>query len=70
MLALAAGEHGFHLEAWATGAAPYATRAGIGLLVFLILLVGGRVVPSFTHNWLAKQGIAQRPCRSGVVTAW
>lgn len=65
VLALAAANIGFHLEAWATCAAPYATRAGIGLIVFLILLVGGRVVPSFTHNWLAKQGIAERPVPFG-----
>ncbi len=31
----------------------------------LILLIGGRVVPSFTHNWLAKRGVAARPVPFG-----
>ena len=31
-------------------------RAGIGLIVLIISVIGGRVVPSFTRNWLAKQG--------------
>jgi uncharacterized protein involved in response to NO len=29
-------------------------RIGIGTLLVLIALVGGRIVPSFTRNWLAK----------------
>ena len=31
-------------------------RAGISLVVFMISLVGGRIIPSFTRNWLVKQG--------------
>ncbi len=30
-------------------------RLGIATLLMLIALVGGRIVPSFTRNWLAKQ---------------
>ncbi len=33
-----------------------ATRAGITLVVTMISLIGGRIVPSFTRNWLAKRG--------------
>jgi uncharacterized protein involved in response to NO len=29
-------------------------RLGIATLLMLISLVGGRIIPSFTHNWLAK----------------
>lgn len=32
-------------------------RAGIGLMVLMISLVGGRIVPSFTRNWLTRHGI-------------
>ena len=32
------------------------TRAAIGIVVVMISLIGGRVVPSFTRNWLVKQG--------------
>jgi uncharacterized protein involved in response to NO len=30
-------------------------RLGVAAIVFLILLIGGRVVPSFTRNWLVRQ---------------
>lgn len=32
------------------------TRAAIALVILMISLVGGRIVPSFTRNWLMKQG--------------
>jgi uncharacterized protein involved in response to NO len=32
-------------------------RSGLGLVLALIALIGGRIIPSFTRNWLAKQGI-------------
>jgi uncharacterized protein involved in response to NO len=35
-------------------------RLGIATLCMLIALVGGRIVPSFTRNWLAKQGPGTR----------
>ena len=33
-------------------------RAGIALVIALISLIGGRIVPSFTRNWMARQGWA------------
>lgn len=35
-------------------------RAGIALVVLMISLIGGRITPSFTRNWMVKQGIAHR----------
>ena len=35
-------------------AAPLGNRLGIGTLIALVALVGGRIVPSFTRNWLGK----------------
>lgn len=35
-------------------------RAGITLVVVLISLIGGRIVPSFTRNWMARKGITDR----------
>lgn len=58
---LALANLGFHLEAHLTGTADHAARAALALIVFLILLFGGRVVPSFTGNWLAKRGEVRRP---------
>jgi uncharacterized protein involved in response to NO len=31
-------------------------RAGIALVTVMISVIGGRIVPSFTRNWLVKQG--------------
>jgi uncharacterized protein involved in response to NO len=31
-------------------------RGGIGLVLMMVGLIGGRIIPSFTRNWLAKQG--------------
>ncbi|MDP1668623.1 NnrS family protein [Phaeovulum sp.] len=41
--------------AWHGGATGAALRGGIAVAVALIALIGGRVVPSFTRNWLARQ---------------
>jgi uncharacterized protein involved in response to NO len=35
----------------------------------LILLIGGRVVPSFTHNWLGRRGDPERPVSFGKADA-
>ena len=45
----------FHWEAISVhGGSGYGTRIGIGAAVLLITLIGGRIVPSFTRNWLAR----------------
>jgi uncharacterized protein involved in response to NO len=44
-----------HLEALDVAAtAAIGNRLGIAFLLMLISLVGGRIIPSFTGNWLAK----------------
>jgi len=55
-----------HLDA--AGLAPsgdLGLRSGIAIVVFLIGLVGGRIIPSFTRNWLAKRGAARMPAPPG-----
>ena len=44
----------FHLEVMSAGISDYSRRLGIALLIFLIMLIGGRIIPSFTRNWLVK----------------
>lgn len=34
-------------------------RGAIGLTIVLISLIGGRIIPSFTRNWMAKRGIKE-----------
>lgn len=51
----------FHFEVRSRGAADYGTRIGIAAAIGLIMLIGGRIVPSFTRNWLARQGEGRLP---------
>jgi len=54
VLVLATANALFHAEDGG-GADGVGTRLGVAALVFLISLIGGRVVPSFTRNWLARR---------------
>ena len=57
----------FHLDASAGGAAHGAGgRLALGAGIFLIALIGGRIVPSYTRNWLAQRGA---PLPAGFGTA-
>jgi uncharacterized protein involved in response to NO len=51
----------FHLEAIVHGAADYGIRLGIAAAIGLIMLIGGRIVPSFTHNWLVRNNPGRLP---------
>jgi uncharacterized protein involved in response to NO len=48
------------------------SRVAIALVVVLISLIGGRIIPSFTRNWLAKKGftagLPSQPSRFDMVT--
>ena len=46
----------FHLEAMTYGSADFGRRLGFAMVALLILLIGGRIIPSFTRNWLVKRG--------------
>ncbi|QKS02141.1 NnrS family protein [Sphingomonas sp. CL5.1] len=47
-------------------------RLGFAIVLFLVSLIGGRIIPSFTRNWLAKQGrergLPTQPGRFDVAT--
>ena len=62
---LLAGNITFHLESATNSGNGYGTRIGIAAIVVLIMLIGGRIVPSFTRNWLAKQGPGRLPVPFG-----
>ncbi|RMF38256.1 MAG: NnrS family protein [Alphaproteobacteria bacterium] len=53
----------FHLQAASGGAPAQGPGLGIALAaaVMLIGLIGGRIVPSFTRNWLVQRGAARLP---------
>ncbi|MFQ5623344.1 MAG: NnrS family protein, partial [Paracoccaceae bacterium] len=70
VLLLAAANAVFHVEALAGGApGGYGIRLGVGVIVMLISLIGGRVTPSFTRNWLARRGAARLPAPFGRLDA-
>jgi len=50
----------FHYEAaTSAGFDGYGIRAGVALIVMLIMVVGGRIIPSFSRNWLVRQPAGQ-----------
>ncbi len=58
---IAAMNIAFHILQ-STGADPgIAIRAALGLVAMLIMLIGGRIIPSFTRNWLAKRKTTNLP---------
>ena len=63
LMALFAVANGlFHMEA-SQGPAQdgYGLRLGLAAVLMLIALIGGRIVPSFTRNWLAKRNTTRLP---------
>jgi uncharacterized protein involved in response to NO len=60
----------FHVEAIVSGTADYGIRIGVAAAVFLIMLVGGRVIPSFTHNWLSRANPGRLPIAFSRLDAW
>jgi uncharacterized protein involved in response to NO len=61
---LFAGNLLVHLDALGLAdTAELGDRIGIATLLMLISLVGGRIIPSFTHNWLTKSrpGVSPPP---------
>ena len=53
----------FHIEAMNGhyAAQGYGLRLGLATAVMMIAVIGGRIIPSFTRNWLARSGKPARP---------
>lgn len=58
---LFAGNGVFHLEAMGVLATNLGERIGVAAIVVLIMLIGGRIIPSFTRNWLSRQEPGRLP---------
>ncbi|MCB1405354.1 MAG: NnrS family protein [Rhodobacteraceae bacterium] len=63
LAAFALGNGMFHLDAARGDVAAQGAglRFGLGAAVLMIGVIGGRIVPSFTRNWLAKRGPGALP---------
>lgn len=62
---LLVGNATFHVEAHVSGAADYGVRVGLTAVVLLLVLIGGRIIPSFTRNWLARANPGRLPAPFG-----
>ncbi|MCT7664033.1 NnrS family protein [Shinella kummerowiae] len=51
----------YHVAAIHGGHDPMATRLAVAAYVVLVMIVGGRIIPSFTRNWLNKFGRTDFP---------
>ena len=62
---LAAANIAFHVEVLRTGSPNLASRIGVAALIGLIMLIGGRIVPSFTRNFLSRMKAKRLPVPFG-----
>lgn len=51
----------FHYEVLAAGGPDHSERLALSGLIMMIVVVGGRMLPSFTRNWLNKAGRSDFP---------
>lgn len=61
LMGLAGANVAFQIAATNGGDTGLAIRSTVSIYMLLIALVGGRIVPSFTRNWLAKVGEIRLP---------
>lgn len=63
LLTFLTGNAVFHIEAARHGSAAdgLGLRLGLAAGIMLVAVVGGRIVPSFTRNWLVKRGRTALP---------
>lgn len=62
---LLAANAAFHAEAHFDGVTAISRRLGLGAVIVLIMIVGGRIVPSFTRNWLVRENPGRLPVPVG-----
>jgi uncharacterized protein involved in response to NO len=55
------GNAAFHAEYILTGTVDFGIRIGIAAALILVMLIGGRIIPSFTRNWLVRENPGRLP---------
>ena len=61
---LALANIGVHLRPFHPELAAGAERLALGVAAMMIALIGGRVTPSFTRNWLVQRGATHLPAQA------
>lgn len=62
---LAAAQLLFHVEIARQGHTLYADRLAVAAILMLVMIVGGRIVASFTVNWLKRENPGRLPATFG-----
>jgi uncharacterized protein involved in response to NO len=65
VLLLGIGNALFHVEVIVSGVPDYGVRVALAAIVSMIMLIGGRITPSFTRNWLVRQRMQRLPASFG-----
>ncbi|TPK99003.1 MULTISPECIES: NnrS family protein [unclassified Mesorhizobium] len=60
----------FHAEAHYQGVSDISRRLGLGAVVVLIMIIGGRIIPSFTRNWLVRERPGRLPASFSRFDVW
>lgn len=55
----------FHSETQYYGASDFSRRLALAAALVLIMIIGGRIIPSFTRNWLARENPGRLPIPYG-----
>ncbi len=55
----------FHVEAHVYGISGESRQLGIAAAILLIMIIGGRIIPSFTRNWLVRENPGRLPVPFG-----
>ncbi|MEZ5802753.1 MAG: NnrS family protein [Rhizobiaceae bacterium] len=51
----------FHVEVHFAGVSEISRRLAIAAAIVLIMIIGGRIIPSFTRNWLVRENPGRLP---------
>lgn len=62
---LTLGNLTFHLETFGHFPPGLAQRLGLGVMAMLVAVIGGRITPAFTRNWMKQNGITTLPAPMG-----
>ncbi len=65
LVVLFAANAGFHLESHFTGTSTISGRLALAAVLTLIMIIGGRIIPSFTRNWLVRENPGRLPAKIG-----
>ncbi len=53
----------FHLEMIFNGGAIYSVKFSLVMVLIFIMFIGGRIIPSFTRNWLVRKNLYHLPAQ-------